>query len=39
MEQFQQFADEQIRPYTREVGFESEPEIQTYPVHNYLTAG
>ena len=39
MEQFQQFAEEQIRPYSREAGFESEPEVRTYEVHNYLSAG
>jgi hypothetical protein len=39
IEQFQQFADEQIGPYSREVGIESAPEITTSPVHNYFTAG
>ncbi len=38
-EVFDRFAQEQIRPYTREVGFESEPETRFYEVHNYLTPG
>ncbi|HEX8075856.1 MAG TPA: hypothetical protein VF545_12855 [Thermoleophilaceae bacterium] len=36
-EVFQAFADSQIGPYTQEVGL-PEPQITTYPVHNYLTA-
>lgn len=39
METFERFAQEQIGPYTRQAGFEGEPEITTYPVYNYLTAG
>lgn len=38
-EAFDRFADEQIGPYTREVGIESAPEIRFYEVHNYLTPG
>src|SRR5262249_15052951 len=38
-EDFEKFAQEQIGPYTREVGVEGEPEIRFYDVHNYLTAG
>ena len=36
---FERFAQEQIGPYTKEVGFEGEPEIRFSDVHNYLTAG
>ncbi len=38
-EQFEKFAQEQIVPYTREVGLEDEPHMTVYEVHNYLTAG
>jgi hypothetical protein len=38
-ETFERFAQEQIGPYTQEVGITSEPEISYYEVHNYLTAG
>ena len=38
-EVFDRFAQEQIGPYTREVGFESEPEIRFYEVHSYFTPG
>jgi hypothetical protein len=38
-EQFESFAEEQIRPITQDVGFPGEPEIRTYEVHNHLTAG
>jgi heme-degrading monooxygenase HmoA len=34
-EQFQAFADSHIGPLTAEVGL-SEPEVTSYPVHNYL---
>lgn len=34
-EVFQEFADSQIGPYTQEAGM-SEPQITSYPVHNYL---
>lgn len=39
IEQFQQFAEEQIRPITLAVGFSSEPEITVTAVHNHFTAG
>ncbi len=35
-EQFDRFAQEQIGPYTREVGIEDPPELTFYDVHNYL---
>jgi hypothetical protein len=38
-EQYERFAQEQIGPYSREVGIEQEPEMRFYDVHNYLTAG
>jgi hypothetical protein len=38
-EQFQQFAETQIGPITQEIGVEGPPEVTTYEVHNYLTAG
>jgi hypothetical protein len=37
-EQFDQFATEQIRPITAEVGV-PRPEVTFYEVHNYLTKG
>jgi hypothetical protein len=36
-EAFDQFAEEQIGPYTQEVGL-SEPQMQTHDVHNHLKA-
>jgi hypothetical protein len=36
-EAFERFAQDQIRPYTREAGIEAEPEISFYDVHNWLT--
>ena len=36
-EAYERFAQEQIGPYSREVGIEEEPEIRFYDVHNYLT--
>ncbi len=36
---FERFADEQIGPYTQEVGIPAPPEIRFREVHNYLTAG
>ncbi len=36
---FDRFAQEQIGPYTREVGIESEPETRFYEVHAFLTPG
>lgn len=38
-EQFDRFAQEQIGPFTQEVGIPGPPEIVVYEVHNYLTAG
>jgi hypothetical protein len=38
-ETFEQFAQEQIGPYSREVGIEDEPEMTLHDVHNYLAAG
>lgn len=38
-ETFQRFADEQIGPYTREVGIANPPEVTFHEVHNHLTAG
>lgn len=41
-EQFEKFAQEQIGPYTQEVGIPGPPEIAFYDAHNYLlktTAG
>lgn len=37
-ETFQKFAEEQIGPYSREVGITEEPEISFTDVHNYLTS-
>jgi hypothetical protein len=36
---FEKFAQEQIGPYTQEVGIPGPPQISFYEVHNYLTAG
>lgn len=38
-EAFERFAEEQIGPYSQEVGVTSPPTISFYEVHNYLTAG
>lgn len=38
-EQFEQFAEEQIGPFTQEAGFTGPPAMSFYDVHNYLTAG
>ncbi len=38
-EQFERFAQEQIGPYSKEVGIEGEPATRFYDVHNYLTSG
>ena len=38
-EQYAQFAEEQIAPYAREVGFPGEPEVRFSEVHNYFTPG
>ena len=38
-EQFDQFAQEQIGPYTAEAGIPGPPEVSYVNVHNHLTAG
>lgn len=38
-EAFDAFAEEKIGPITQEVGVPGPPQIQTFEVHNYLTAG
>ena len=38
-EDFDKFAAEKIGPITEAVGIQSQPEIQFFDVHNYLTAG
>ena len=38
-EQFERFADEQIGPYSAEVGIPNPPEIHFHDVHSHLTAG
>jgi hypothetical protein len=38
-ETFERFAQEQIGPYTAEVGIPNPPDISFFEVHNYLTAG
>jgi hypothetical protein len=37
--QFEQFAQEQIGPFTQEVGFEAPPELTYHDVHSHFTAG
>lgn len=37
-EQFEKFAQEQIGPYSQEVGVSAPPQTAFYEVHNYLTA-
>ena len=37
-EQFEKFAQEQIGPYTQEVGIPGPPEITFHEAHNYLLA-
>ncbi|MDX6439200.1 MAG: hypothetical protein QOF45_1783 [Gaiellaceae bacterium] len=39
MEDFQSFAEEQIGPQTAAAGITEQPELTTYDVHNYFTAG
>ena len=36
---FDRYAEEKIGPYTREAGFNEEPEMRFYDVHNHLRAG
>ena len=38
-EQFDQFAQEQIGPYSAKVGITAQPEMQFFEVHNYFTPG
>ena len=38
-EQFENFAQEQIGPYTQEVGISAPPQTTFFEVHNYLAAG
>jgi hypothetical protein len=38
-EGFDRFAEEQIAPFSEEVGFPNPPQTTFYEVHNYLTAG
>jgi hypothetical protein len=38
-EAYDKFAEEQIGPFTREVGIESPPQATFYEVHNHFTAG
>ena len=38
-EQFQRFAEEQIGPFTAEVGIAGPPQLQLFEVHNYFTPG
>ena len=38
-EQFEKFAQDEIGPYTQEVGIPAPPVIQFRELHNYLTAG
>lgn len=38
-EQFDEFAQEQIGPFSQQVGITSQPTIQFFEVHNYFTPG
>ena len=38
-ETFDRFAEEQIRPFTAEVGFAGPPQVSIFEVHNYFTPG
>ena len=38
-EQFDQFAQEQIGPFSAKVGLDAPPEIEIFEVHNYFTPG
>ena len=38
-EDFDKFAEEKIGPITQAVGIPNQPEVQSFDVHNYLTAG
>lgn len=39
METFDRYAQEKIGPFTKQAGFESEPEITTHAVYNHLATG
>ena len=38
-EQYESFAQEQIGPYSQEVGIEGPPEMRFYDVHSHFTPG
>ena len=38
-EQFDKFAEEQIGPFSQQVGIPSQPKMQFFEVHNYFTPG
>ena len=38
-EQFEQFAQEQIGPYSADVGLPAPPRVEFFEVHNYFTPG
>ena len=38
-EQFDKFAQDQIGPYSQEVGITALPQMQFFDVHNYFTPG
>jgi hypothetical protein len=38
-EQFEKFAQEQIGPFSQEVGITAQPKMQFFEVHNYFTPG
>ena len=38
-EQFEKFAQEQIGPFSQEVGITEQPRIEFFEVHNYFTPG
>jgi len=39
MEQFDKFAQEQIGPFSEQVGLPGPPQVQVFEVHNYFTPG
>ena len=39
METFNRFAEEQIGPFSKQAGFEREPEVTTHEIHSHLAAG
>ena len=36
---FETFAKETMRPMVAQIGITTEPEVNSFPVHNYFTAG